>query len=77
MGYMSTLLSQLVAIRYENPIDTLDDMDRSGLPLLIPNGTGLDFLLGQDPRPVVQRIYNKSIMYFHNGSYYDPHYDDL
>ena len=77
MGYMSTLLSQLVAIRYENPIDTLDDMDKSGLPLLIPNGTALDVLLGQDPRPVVQRIYNRSMIVFHNGSHYDPYLDDL
>ena len=51
MGYVSTLLSQLVAIRYENPIDTLDDIDKSGLPLMIPNGTGLNFLIGEDPRP--------------------------
>ena len=77
MGYVSTLLSQLVAIRYENPIDTLDDMDKSGLPLMIANGSGLTELIGQDPRPAVQRIYNRSIIFNLNGSYYDPHLDDL
>ena len=77
MGYLSTLLSQLVAIRYENPIDTLDDIDQSGLPVLIPNGTGLTDLLGEDPRPVVQRIFNRSMIVFYNGSHYDPHLDDL
>ena len=77
LGYMSTLLSQLVAIRYENPLDTIDDMDKSGLPLLIPNGTAIDVLIGQDPRPAVQRIYNRSIIYFFNGSHYDPFLDDL
>lgn len=77
LGYMSTLLSQLVAIRYENPIDTIDDLDKSGLPLLIPEGTGVDNLIGKDPRPAVKRIFNRSMIYPYNGSHYPSWVDDM
>ena len=69
LGYLSTLLSQLVAIRYENPIDTIDDLDKSGLPLLIAGGTGLQAMMANDPKPAVMRIYNRSLIYPFNGSY--------
>ena len=77
LGYMSTLLSQLVAIRYENPIDTIGDMDKSGLSLLIPGGAAIEYLIGEDPRPAVQRIYNRSIIFYLNGSQYPPFVDDM
>ena len=77
LGYMSTLLSQMVAIRYDNPIDTTDDLDRSGLPLLIPGGSSLDYLLKNDPKPAVRRIYNRSLIYPWNGSHYPAWVDDM
>ena len=77
LGYMSTLLSQLVAIRYENPIDTIDDLDNSGLPLLIPGGTGIENMIANDPKPAVKRIYSRSIIYPLNGSYYPSWVDDM
>ena len=76
-GYMSTLLSQLVAIRYENPIDTIGDMDKSGLSLLIPRGAAIEYLIGEDPRPAVQRIFNRSMIFSYNGSHYPPFIDDM
>lgn len=67
MGYKSTLLSTLIPIRYEDSNDSLDDVHRSGLPLLIPNGTVIHkFLLG-DTRRTVQQIYNRSIVYPYEG----------
>ena len=77
LGYLSTLLSQLVAIRYENPIDTIEDLDNSGLPLLIPGETGLVYLIANDPKPAVRRIYERSITYFYNGSSYPTWVDDV
>ena len=76
-GYMSILLSQLVAIRYENPIDTIDDLDKSGLPLLIASGTGIEYMIANDPKPVVQRIYNRSIIVPFNGSHYPSWVGDM
>ena len=77
LGYLSTLLSQMVAIRYDNPIDTTDDLDRSGLPLLIAGGSSLDYLLENDPKPAVKRIYNRSLIYPWNGSHYPAWVDDM
>ena len=77
LGYMSTLLSQLVAIKYENPIDTIDDLDKSGLPLLIPGGTGIENMIANDPKPAVKRIYSRSLIHPLNGSYYPSWVDDM
>ena len=74
---MSTLLSQLVAIKYENPIDTIDDLDKSGLPLLIPGGTGIENMIANDPKPAVKRIYSRSLIHPLNGSYYPSWVDDM
>ena len=43
LGYRSTLLSTLVPIRYEETIDTVYDLDKSRLSLLIPKDTGRRF----------------------------------
>ena len=77
LGYMSTLLSQMVAIRYDSPIETADDLDQSGLPLLIAGGSSLNNLLENDPKPAVKRIYNRSLVYPYNGSHYPSWVDDM
>ena len=60
MGYKTTLLSTLIQIRYESTIDSLEDMAKSGLPLLIPSHTTLHKLIASDPRPLMKNIYRKS-----------------
>ena len=60
MGYKTTLLSSLIQIRYGSTIDTLEDMAKSGLPLLIPSHTTLHKLIASDPRPLMKEIYRKS-----------------
>ena len=67
-GYRSTLLSILIPIRYEATIKTVNDLNSSGLPLLLPRATAMHFLMASDPRPVVKQIYNKSIVYPYNGT---------
>ena len=58
-AYKSTLLSTLVTIRYNKPIDTAADLDRSGLPLVIVDGHEK---LENDQRDIMKRIYSRSIL---------------
>ena len=62
-AYMQTLLATLVVIKYEPKIDTIHDLDQSGLPFLIPKDTAPHKLLASDPRPAVTRIFKRSIVY--------------
>ena len=59
MAYKSTLLSSLIQIRYESPIDTLSDLDNSGLHILIPGGSPVDKAFATDPRDIMQNIFNR------------------
>ena len=67
-SYKSTLLSTLIPIYYENPINTLEDADNSDLPLLVPRSTVLQRLLATDPRPTAKRIFKKSVLFSFNGT---------
>ena len=62
-AYMQTLLATLVVIKYEPTIDTIRDLDQSGLPFLIPKNTAPHKLIASDPRPAVAHIFKKSIVY--------------
>ena len=68
LGYKSTLLSTLIPIKYSDRINSLEDMDRSGMPLLIPNGTTVHKSMASDKRIIVQQIYNKSVVYQYGGT---------
>ena len=68
MAYKSTLLSSLITVRYERPIDTIMDLERSGLPALLPNNTPLQTMFATDPRRVMQKVYNKSLVYPFDGT---------
>ena len=61
-GYKSTLLSTLVTIRYTKPIDTLADLDKSDLPLVIVAGTIYQQAFENDQREMMKRIYSRSII---------------
>ena len=62
-GYKSTLLSTLITIRYEKPINTLDDLDRSGLPFLLVRWSASQITIANDPRQIMKRIYSRSIVF--------------
>ena len=68
MAYKSTLLSSLITVRYESPIDTIVDLEKSGLPALLPNNTPLQTMFATDPRRVMQKVYNKSLVYPFDGT---------
>ena len=61
-AYKSTLLSTLVTIRYTEPLDTLDQMDASGLQFGVAKGTALEWLAISDPRAVVKRLVSRLVL---------------
>ena len=67
-SYRETLLSTLIPIYYERSIDTLEDVDNSDLPLLVPKATVVHRLLATDPRQIAKRILKKSEFYPFNGT---------
>ena len=48
--YKGALLSSLIAIRYTEPIDTIDQMEKSGLPLYCLGNTLICWYSNTDPR---------------------------
>ena len=60
-GYKGILLSKLVTVTYNKPIDTLQQMDQSDLPFYIPDITILSTMVELDPRDVVKRIKTKGV----------------
>ena len=68
MAYKSTLLSTLIPIRYEKTLDTIEDLDKSGLGLLIAGGTVLQWLAATDPRLSMRRIIDRSEIVPFNGT---------
>ena len=68
LGYRSILLSTLVAIRYEDSIETLQDLGKSGLSLLIPQDTAFHKMVQTDPRPIMRKIYERSTLFPYNGT---------
>ena len=67
MGYKCTLLSTLIPIRYESTIDTLSDLDQSGLPLVVHRSSAPHHAFANDPRQIMKRIYNRSILHDFTG----------
>ena len=63
MAYKSTLLSSLISIRYEATIDTLEDMEQSGLPLLILKSTTMHTLIASDPRETMKQVYKRRTLF--------------
>ena len=62
MAYKKSLLSSLIPIQYEDSIDSIDDLDNSGLPLMLGKGYTLHELMSSDSRPIMRRIFNRSIL---------------
>ena len=68
MSYKGNLRANLVAITYKKPIDSIQDMEESGLPLLFCTGCGYKESFAADPRPAMNRLAEKAIMYKYDGS---------
>ena len=66
MGYKCVLLSTLVPIQYEQTIDTVYDLEKSELRLIVANV--LYSTLEIDPRSAMKRVLNKSDVFSYGGT---------
>ena len=56
LSYKSVLLSTLVKIGYEKPIDNVDDLLESGKSIVIPGNTIIPEYMNNDPRDSVNKV---------------------
>ena len=55
-AYKGSILSSLINISYEAPIDTIQQMVDSGLPFYVLGGTACVWVTTSDPRPSVKQL---------------------
>ena len=70
LGYKTTLLSSLITINYEDPINNMYDLDKSGLPLIMAQGSAYmsEYIRGA-PGAMMARIFKRRILFtFEGGS---------
>ena len=67
LGYKTTLLSSLVTIRYEDPIDNIHDIDKSGLPLIFWKGATLLEYMKTHPGKIQARLYQRRLLFSANS----------
>ena len=65
--YKNTLLSSLISIHYEKPMNTLEDIERSGLPVLVTKNNVAHWLMATDPRPTIKSIFKKTTEGMYRG----------
>ena len=61
LGYKTLLLSSLVPIRYEDTIDNIFEVDKSGLPVILLESSSLVDYIAKDPRKVMASINERKI----------------
>ena len=59
--YKSVLLSCLVSVRHEKPIETLEDMLHTDRKILMQGTTAIETMVRTDPRPGIQQLAKKII----------------
>ena len=62
LAYKKSLLASLIPIRYEDTIDNLYDLDKSGLPMFLVAGNSVTDHIRGDPREMTTRIYKRAIV---------------
>ena len=72
MVYKSTLRSIMMKIEYEEPIDTLDDMLKSEMILLVPSNTPLGDIVKTDIRIKVKELIRKAVQFYELGNKGSP-----
>ena len=63
IGYKSVLLSTMINIEYEKPLDTVEDILRSDKQLFIDSTSGIGDLLKSDPREKIKELAKKGRSY--------------
>ena len=72
LGYKTTLLSSLIPIQYEDTIDTISDLYKSGVPLLLAKATTTVDYVERDPRKMMADISKRTILYSLNNGRSPP-----
>ena len=62
LGYKTTLLSSLVTIRYEDPIENINDIDKSGLPLIFWRGSDALNYMKTHPGKIEARLFKRRLL---------------
>ena len=75
ISYKSVLRSILIKIDYEKPMDTIEDMVRSDMPIRLARDTILSMLLATDPRESVRSLAEKIVFYEFGTKYADEDED--
>ena len=55
-AYKGSILSSLINIHYEEPLDTIEQMVESGLPFYVLGKTSLEWVIKTDPRDSVKKL---------------------
>ena len=63
MCYKSYMRAMMIKIDYEKTIDTIDDMLKSEIPIMMTNSTTLPIVLANDPREKMKALANKVEFY--------------
>ena len=64
MCYRSVLLSNMVNIGHEKPIDTIEDLLHSGLTLYCPGNQAGRYLMNTDPRESVRKLVKRQLKFY-------------
>ena len=62
LAYKANLLSSLIPIRYEDTIDSMRDLDKSGLPMILVKGTFLTKYFSEDPREMTTQLFKRAML---------------
>ena len=64
MCYRSVLLSNMVNIGHEKPIDTIEDLLHSGLTFYCPDNYSGRYLMNTDPRASVRKLVERQLQFY-------------
>ena len=62
LAYKKSLLASLIPIRYEDTIDSLTDLYKSGLPIILSEGFFVTKYFREDPSEMATQIFKRAIM---------------
>ena len=75
IAYKTTLLSSLIPIRYEDTIDSINDLDNSLMPLIMMKGSSAFEFFSSTSKPIMKRIFKRSILFSAYGGIPDWTWD--
>ena len=61
LAYKKSLLSSLIPIRYEDTIETMFDVDKSGLQLILPKDSFTAKYITEDPKNMTSHLSKRAI----------------